>query len=73
MRGQSPHCVKGHGVSGYRLVGISPSILPLNRQLNLLIPSGDAHFINEPIDGSGGNAGNVFRPFRGVVFQPIQE
>ena len=71
MRRQTAHGMKGHRIAGDAVVFLAPRVGPCDRQFDLLVACRDAHFIGEAADGLDRNAGDLARPFRGVIFYPL--
>ncbi len=71
MGGQTAHGMESHGTSGDGVVILSPAIGPRDRQLDLLVARHHAHFMGDAADGRGVDAGDLRRPLRRVVLEPL--
>ncbi len=63
VRGQTAHGVESHRVAGHRLVIVAPGVGPGDRQLDLLVARGDAHFVRQALDGCHRDTGDLRGPF----------
>ena len=73
VRGQSAHGMKRHRVTRNSLVVLAPDIGPGDRQFDLLVAGGHAHFVGQPPDGGGRDTGDPFRPLRGVILDALDQ
>ena len=73
MGRESAHGVKGDRIAGDAVVILAPRVRPRDRQLDLLVAGGHAHFMSEPADAIGRNARDALGPFGRVVGQPVDE
>ena len=71
MRRQTAHRMEGHRIAGDAVVFLAPRVGPGDRQFDLLVARRDAHLVGETADGLDRNAGDLARPFRGVILYPF--
>ena len=73
MGSEPAHGVKRHWIAGHGLMLVAPAVGPGDRQFDLLVARGDAHFVRESPDGGRRYARDALGPLWRVSAQPVGE